>query len=219
MQQSGQIFSRQARGINFGEFHMQQSRIFSHQGPYLLGVSLATKSDFLTASSIPLGSFTRVQKSQIFLRQSPYLCINLVRFSHAEFHIFGEFQQSSKKLACVSNNEMISLFWLIRHSVSVLKDWSALTCILSFFHRFRLTKYFERKIINIFLPISFNIYFGCSKEPSHWDGSFEYPQHIFWLRNNWTLLITIGPVKQKMLAQNCDYFVKLRLFSYPSVIT
>ena len=25
--------------------------------------------------------------------------------------------------------------------------------------------------------------FGCLKEPSHCDGSFEYPQHIFWLRN------------------------------------
>ena len=25
--------------------------------------------------------------------------------------------------------------------------------------------------------------FGCSKEPSHWDGSFEYPQHMFWVRN------------------------------------
>ena len=25
--------------------------------------------------------------------------------------------------------------------------------------------------------------FGCSKEPSHWDGSFEHPQHMFWLRN------------------------------------
>ena len=24
---------------------------------------------------------------------------------------------------------------------------------------------------------------GCSKEPSHWDVSFEYPQHMFWLRN------------------------------------
>ena len=24
---------------------------------------------------------------------------------------------------------------------------------------------------------------GCSKEPSHWDGYFEYPQHMFWLRN------------------------------------
>ena len=28
-------------------------------------------------------------------------------------------------------------------------------------------KIFERKIVNIFLPISFNIRFGCSKEPSH----------------------------------------------------
>ena len=25
--------------------------------------------------------------------------------------------------------------------------------------------------------------FVCSKEPSHRDGSFEYPQHMFWLRN------------------------------------
>ena len=25
--------------------------------------------------------------------------------------------------------------------------------------------------------------FGCSKEPSHRDGSFEYQQHLFWLRN------------------------------------
>ena len=35
------------------------------------------------------------------------------------------------------------------------------------------------KIVNIFLPISFNICFGCSKEPSHRDGSFEYPKHTF----------------------------------------
>ena len=25
--------------------------------------------------------------------------------------------------------------------------------------------------------------FWCSKEPSHRDGSFEYPQHMFWMRN------------------------------------
>ena len=42
---------------------------------------------------------------------------------------------------------------------------------------------FQSKIVNIFLPINFNICFGCSKEPSHLDGSFEHPQHMFWLRN------------------------------------
>ena len=41
----------------------------------------------------------------------------------------------------------------------------------------------QRKIVNIFLPIIFDIQFGCSKELSHEDGSFEYPQHMFWLRN------------------------------------
>ena len=30
-----------------------------------------------------------------------------------------------------------------------------------------LDKNFEHKIVNIFLPSSFNICFGCSKEPSH----------------------------------------------------
>ena len=42
---------------------------------------------------------------------------------------------------------------------------------------------FESKIVNIFMPISFNICFGCSKDPSHSDGSVEYPQQMFWLQN------------------------------------
>ena len=31
----------------------------------------------------------------------------------------------------------------------------------------KINKIFEHKIANIFLPISFNVCFGCSKEPSH----------------------------------------------------
>ena len=27
------------------------------------------------------------------------------------------------------------------------------------------------------------MYSGCSKEPTHLDGSLEYPQHMFWLSN------------------------------------
>ena len=44
-------------------------------------------------------------------------------------------------------------------------------------------KHCEREIVNIFLSISLNICYGCSKEPSRCNGSFEYPQHMFWLRN------------------------------------
>ena len=44
-------------------------------------------------------------------------------------------------------------------------------------------KTFQQKIVIIFLSVSFNIGFGCSKETSQWDGSFEYLQHMFWLRN------------------------------------
>ena len=35
----------------------------------------------------------------------------------------------------------------------------------------------------IFLSFALNMCFGCSNERSHWDGSFEYPQHMFWMRN------------------------------------
>ena len=38
------------------------------------------------------------------------------------------------------------------------------------------------KIANIFLSIYINMCSGYSKEPSHWDGSFEYPQHMLCLR-------------------------------------
>ena len=46
-----------------------------------------------------------------------------------------------------------------------------------------LDKLFERKSENTFLPITFNICLGSSKEPSHREGSFEYPKHMFWMRN------------------------------------
>ena len=43
--------------------------------------------------------------------------------------------------------------------------------------------FFQHKIAIIFLSISLNICYGCSKEPSHLDGSFEYRQHMLWMRN------------------------------------
>ena len=57
-------------------------------------------------------------------------------------------------------------------------------CSVELRHRasFR-SKYFQRKIAIIFLSINFNMCFGCLKELSHCDGSFEYPQCMFWLRN------------------------------------
>ena len=38
-------------------------------------------------------------------------------------------------------------------------------------------------IVNIFISISFQFCFGFSEEMSDRDGSFENPQHMFWLRN------------------------------------
>ena len=44
-------------------------------------------------------------------------------------------------------------------------------------------KFYECEIVIIFLPINLNMCFGCSKKLSHLDGSFEYPKHMFWMRN------------------------------------
>ena len=61
----------------------------------------------------------------------------------------------------------------------------------------------------IFSSIAYgNMCFGCSKEPYHWISSFEYPQHMFLLRNkknNFQLRTLIwGPAPNK---QNCQYFL------------
>ena len=45
---------------------------------------------------------------------------------------------------------------------------------------------FEPKFALVFVPINLNMMrFGCSKKRSHGNGSFEYPQHMFWLRNRY----------------------------------
>ena len=49
--------------------------------------------------------------------------------------------------------------------------------------KFTVMKFYEHKIVIIFLTINLNMCFGFSKEPSDRDGSFEYPQHMFWMRN------------------------------------
>ena len=38
---------------------------------------------------------------------------------------------------------------------------------------------FARKIAIMFLSFHLNIDFGCSKEPSHGDSSFECPRYMF----------------------------------------
>ena len=65
--------------------------------------------------------------------------------------------------------------------------------------------------------------FGCSKEPSHGDGSFEYPQHMIWLRNkknNFQLYTLIwGPVSSVliyMMYDNCSEI--LNTFTFCSQI-
>ena len=51
----------------------------------------------------------------------------------------------------------------------------------------------EHKILNILLSIGLSICLRCSEELSHWDDSFEYPQHMFWLRNKNNFDYTLNP--------------------------
>ena len=57
---------------------------------------------------------------------------------------------------------------------------------------------------------------GCSKEPSHRDGSFEYPQHMFWLRNkknNFQLCTLIrGPIVTRV---SMEKWKKILRYWYP----
>ena len=53
------------------------------------------------------------------------------------------------------NLTFAALYWILRN-----KDQVMIT-------QFNIDKVFVRKIMNIFLSISLDIRFGCSKEPSH----------------------------------------------------
>ena len=45
------------------------------------------------------------------------------------------------------------------------------------------------------------MFFGCSKKPSHWDDSFEYPQHMVWLRYKKKIILEAYALLTKGLAK------------------
>ena len=58
--------------------------------------------------------------------------------------------------------------------------------------------------------------FGCSTEPSHRDGSFEYPQHMFWLRdkkNNFQLRsLILGSAESCSFSRRRKYIKNVFVF-------
>ena len=91
---------------------------------------------------------------------------------------------SVSKLNKLSNQFIeFLLLSLSTKTFAAYTHWNCFIEMLQTSIKGQLSKIFERKIVIIFLSISLNLCFGCSKEPSHRDGSFEYPQHMFWLKN------------------------------------
>ena len=70
--------------------------------------------------------------------------------------------------------------------------------------------FFEHKIVNIFLPISFKICFVCSKEPPQWDGSFEYPQHMFLVETKENLFLGS--------AEGMSVYIQICLLTLPLLV-
>ena len=44
--------------------------------------------------------------------------------------------------------------------------------------KFQISEFFQQEIVKKILSINLNMCFGYSKEPSHCDRSFEFPQHM-----------------------------------------
>ena len=65
--------------------------------------------------------------------------------------------------------------------------------------------------MNISYPISFKMCFGCSKEPSHWGGSFEYPHHTSYLLQKWEKLFS-NTYLEACLKKHSDQSFKCLLF-------
>ena len=60
----------------------------------------------------------------------------------------------------------LRLGYVIKRGCRILKKICT-QCAYLVKSQVKINKFFQRKIVNIFLPFNFNICFGCSKEPSH----------------------------------------------------
>ena len=108
----------------------------------------------------------------------------LIRIANREDFDQTASSQSDLGLPCLSG-----LFWQTT-SVQIFRTFTLLHFHWLVIIIIGLDKQkYLHKIVNICLPIVFTICCGCSKEPSYRGGSFEYPQHMFCLRNKIKLFV------------------------------
>ena len=104
-------------------------------------------------------------------------CLSYVKFL-IWFYLYQSWPHFNRKCIDISS---VFIIWSCAH-----QNVMNLVAITLATESSNILWYRERKIQIIFFLSSLNICFGCSIEPSHWDGSIEHPQHMFWLRNKKT---------------------------------
>ena len=116
------------------------------------------------------------------MRAWPFLCMNYV-LQYVNGHAVGKLVSSSHQRSKHSNTFTIKLFFSVQtfrtftvtcqfyfvlkiYKLHLLYTSAAINLVHFSLDFIMINENFQRKIVNIFLPISFNICFGCSKEPS-----------------------------------------------------
>ena len=110
-------------------------------------------------------------------------CVNCWVIIHCLSVSCTKINHSGCALVIWSSLQLTSKQWIITQQITAGADLFLKQVVQLHVLQVLINKTFQRKIVNIFLPIIFSICFGCSKELSHWGSSFEYPKHMFWLRN------------------------------------
>ena len=177
--------------ICFGKFnnwHWKQSTflfILQHKGLKALAMASGQVCFRRLLRSFRKDRFTRWQQNTlhtIFERsRSSESLSSLAPWETLQYLNNSQFQPAKFSITVPYSSLFTSKFYDSKKTdseLSALKIWGNRRADTSLV--IRLAMLLSKRNVNIFLPTSLNSRFW-----SHCDGSFEYPQHMFWIRNKY----------------------------------